>query len=70
MIPNQKQRLAVFFAFSTSCAPNATEITVLAPIPSMVPSAMMIENTGLTMETDATFAVSPSWAMKNVSAML
>ena len=60
----------MFFAFSVSFAPNAIEITVPPPMPSIVPSAMMIENTGLTIDTAATLAVSPSWAMKKVSAML
>ena len=46
------------------------ESSVPAPTPSIVPSAMMMEKTGLTMETAATFAVSPSWAMKKVSARL
>ena len=60
----------MFFAFSVSPEPKAFAITALPPTPIMVASAMMILNTGLMMETDATLAVSPNWAIKNISAIL
>lgn len=45
-------------------------MVALPPTPIIVLSAMIVLNTGVTMETDATFTVSPSRAMKNMSAIL
>ena len=57
-------------ALFVSPAPMALANTALPPAPIIVESAMMMLNTGITRDTAATLAVSPSCAIKNRSAIL